>query len=220
MYLFFIFPIFLLPPLSLSSPLFPVASLWIWWVLMTASGYGSDSGGFDGGGSNSGWGWLRPWVEAMGCRSGLRWGSGLLGWWVLWRFCGGFSLRFVPWVFFFFLGGWGLRLWLVVVAVAMTMAMVRGDELEKLRPWRFWEQILERGRSFSVCAVGFFFWWLRLWLVVVAMAVAVAVVYRWWAWKGQAMEVLRANIRGREKLHQVEKDGKTVGEWEIIKKNE
>ena len=35
--------------------------------------------------------------------------------------------------FFFFLGGWGLRLWLVVVAVAM----VRGDELEKLRPWRF-----------------------------------------------------------------------------------
>ena len=39
--------------------------------------------------------------------------------------------------FFFFLGGWGLRLWLVVVAVAMTMAMVRGDELEKLRPWRF-----------------------------------------------------------------------------------
>ena len=39
--------------------------------------------------------------------------------------------------FFFFLGGWGLRLWLVVVAVAMTMAMVRGDELEKLRLWRF-----------------------------------------------------------------------------------
>ena len=26
------------------------------------------------------------------------------------------------------------------------------------------------------------------------------------------MEVLRANIRGREKLHWVEKDGKTVGE--------
>ena len=35
---------------------------------------------------------------------------------------------------FFFFGGWGLRLWLVVVA--MTMVMVRGDELEKLRPRR------------------------------------------------------------------------------------
>ena len=34
---------------------------------------------------------------------------------------------------FFFLGGWGLRLWLVVVAVTI----VRGDELENLRPWRF-----------------------------------------------------------------------------------
>ena len=38
--------------------------------------------------------------------------------------------------FFSFIGGWGLRLWLVVV-VAMAVAMVRGDELEKLRPWRF-----------------------------------------------------------------------------------
>ena len=28
------------------------------------------------------------------------------------------------------------------------------------------------------------------------------------------MEVLRANIKGREKLHQVEKDGKIVGERE------
>ena len=35
--------------------------------------------------------------------------------------------------FFFFFGGWWLRLWLGVVA----MAVVRGDELEKLRPWRF-----------------------------------------------------------------------------------
>ena len=34
---------------------------------------------------------------------------------------------------FFFFGGWWLRLWLGVVA----MAVVRGDELEKLRPWRF-----------------------------------------------------------------------------------
>ena len=49
--------------------------------------------------------------------------------------CGGFLLRFVSWVFIFYFGGWGLRLWLVVVAVAV--AMVRGDELEKLRPWRF-----------------------------------------------------------------------------------
>ena len=82
-------------------------------MLMTASGSGNNSGGFDGGGSNSGWGWLRPWVEAMGCRSGLRWGSRLLGWWVLWRFCGRFSLRFVPLVFFFFwvVGGWGCGWW-------------------------------------------------------------------------------------------------------------
>ena len=36
---------------------------------------------------------------------------------------------------FFFFGGWGLRLWLVVVAVAV--AVVRGDELEKLKPWKF-----------------------------------------------------------------------------------
>ena len=62
MYLFFIFPFFLLSSLSLSSSLFPVASLWVWWVSMTASGSGSDGG----------------W------RSGLRWGSGLLGWRVLW----------------------------------------------------------------------------------------------------------------------------------------
>ena len=36
---------------------------------------------------------------------------------------------------FFFLGGWGLRLWLVVVVVAVTV--IRSDELEKLKPWRF-----------------------------------------------------------------------------------
>ena len=36
---------------------------------------------------------------------------------------------------FFYFGGWGLRLWLAVVVVAV--AMVRGNELEKLRPWRF-----------------------------------------------------------------------------------
>ena len=191
---------------------------------MTTSGYRSDSGGSDGG-----WGWLKPWVElveAVSWRLGLRievdvrigdWGWGED--WGCWG--GGFSLQFVPWVFIFYFGGWGLRLLLLVVVVAVAVAVVRGDELEKLRPWRFWEQILERGRSFSVCAVGFFFfffWWLRLWLVVVAMAVAVAVVYRWWAWKGQAMEVLRANIRGKEKLHQVEKDGKTVGERNNNKK--
>ena len=50
--------------------------------------------------------------------------------------------------FFFFFGGWALRLWLVVVVVAVAMAVVRGNELEKLRPWRFREQISERGRSF------------------------------------------------------------------------
>ena len=32
--------------------------------------------------------------------------------------------------------------------------------------------------------------------------------------KSSGMEVLRANIKGREKLHRVEKDGKTVGERE------
>ena len=89
-------------------------------------------------------------------------------WWVFAAVCA---------VGFFFFGGWGLRLWLVVVA----MAMIRGDELENLRPWRFGEKISERGRSFSVCAVGFFFFsggGLRWWLVVVAVAVAVAVVYQ------------------------------------------
>ena len=37
----------------------------------------------------------------------------------------------------FFFGGWGLRLWLVVAAVAVAVAVVRGDELEKLKPWKF-----------------------------------------------------------------------------------
>ena len=67
----------------------------------------------------------------------------------------------------------------MVVVVAVTM--VRGDEHEKLKPWRFLEQISERGRSFSICAVDFFFlrgWGLRLWLVVVAVAMAVAMVYQ------------------------------------------
>ena len=30
-----------------------------------------------------------------------------------------------------------MRLLLLVVAVAVAVAVVRGDELEKLRPWRF-----------------------------------------------------------------------------------
>ena len=82
--------------------------IWFWflWVLVRRDGF---AGGF---------------------RSRLRFRSGLLGWWVLaavlWRFCGGFWLRFVPWVFFFiflffYFGGWGLRLWLVVVAVAVVV---------------------------------------------------------------------------------------------------
>ena len=37
---------------------------------------------------------------------------GVVRWWVLWRFCGGFSLRFVPWVFFFFF--WWLGVEVVV----------------------------------------------------------------------------------------------------------
>ena len=36
--------------------------------------------------------------------------------------------------FFKYFGGWGL--WLMVV-VAVAMAVVRGDELERLRLWRF-----------------------------------------------------------------------------------
>ena len=88
-----------------------------------------------------------------GFKSGLRFRSRLLGWWVLatilWRFCGGFWLRFCGgfmvgfgcdlchgfffyFLFLFYFGGWGLRLWLVVVVVAV--AVVRVDELEKLRP--------------------------------------------------------------------------------------
>ena len=64
----------------------------------------------------------------------------------------------------------------MVVVVAVAVAVVTSDELEKFRLWRFLEQILERGRSFLVCAVGFFFlvfggWRLRLWLVVVVVAV-------------------------------------------------
>ena len=66
----------------------------------------------------------------------------------------------------------------MVVVVAVTM--VKGDECEKLKPWRFLGQISERGRSFSVCAVGFFFflggWGLRLW--VVGVVVVVVMVYR------------------------------------------
>ena len=72
-----------------------------------------------------------------GFRSGLWFGLRLLGWLFLWWFCGAFWLRFVPWVFLFYFIFWwlGVELWLVVVAI--VVAMVRGDELEKLRPWRF-----------------------------------------------------------------------------------
>ena len=47
----------------------------------------------------------------------------------------GFGCDLCRGFFFFFFGGWGLRLWLVVVAVAV--AVVGGDELEKLKPWKF-----------------------------------------------------------------------------------
>ena len=65
----------------------------------------------------------------------------------------------------------------MVVVVAVAVAVVTSDELEKFRLWRFLEQILERGRSFLVCAMGIFFflvfggWRLWLWLVVVVVAV-------------------------------------------------
>ena len=151
-----------------------------------------------------GWGWLCWWVKAIGCGFmvvGLLGGGHRRGWggfgcgfvvgsnwgWGSDRGCwgGGFCGSFVAvlWsvlvavcVVFFFFGGYRLRLWLVVVAVAVAVAVVTSDELEKFRLWRFWEQILERGRSFLVCAVGFFFlvfggWRLRLWLVVVVVAV-------------------------------------------------
>ena len=48
----------------------------------------------------------------------------VLLWWVLAVVC------VVGFIFIF--GGWGLRLWLVVMAV--VVAVVRGDELEKLKP--------------------------------------------------------------------------------------
>ena len=68
-----------------------------------------------------------------GLRSGLRFRLRLLGG----GFCGGFVVGFGCGLCcgFFFLGGWGLRLWLVVVFVAVTV--IRSDELEKLKPWRF-----------------------------------------------------------------------------------
>ena len=88
--------------------------IWFWflWVLVRCDG------------STSGF--------ASGFRLGLRFRSGLLGWWalavVLWQFCGGFWLRFVLWFFFFLInfGGWGLRLWLVVVAVVVAVAVGGG----------------------------------------------------------------------------------------------
>ena len=68
----------------------------------------------------------------------------------------------------------------------MAVTMVRGDEREKLKPWRFLEQISERGKSFSVCAVGFFFffWWLGVTVVVGG----------WWLWSwfiGDELEKLK-----------------------------
>ena len=180
---------------------------------MTASGFGSDGG----------WGWLRPWVEAVGWRSGLRigvevrirdwgwgedrgcWGGG---------FCGGFVVGFRCGLcrgFFFFLvvGGWGCGWWWWLWPWLEVMSL-------KISGHGGFERKYQReGEAFQFVLWVFFFfsgWGLRLWLVVVAVAVAVAVVYQWWAWKAQAMEVLRANIRGREKFHQVEKDGKTMGE--------
>ena len=53
-------------------------------------------------------------------------------WWVFAAVC---AVGFIFYFIYIYFGGWGLRLWLVVVVVAM--AVVRGDGLEKLRPWRF-----------------------------------------------------------------------------------
>ena len=50
----------------------------------------------------------------------------VLLWWVLAAVC------VVGFIFIF--GGWGLRLWLVVMAVVVAVVVVRGDELEKLKP--------------------------------------------------------------------------------------
>ena len=72
--------------------------------------------------------WVQIGVEVqIGVARVVGFGCGFVAvlWWVLAVVCA---------VVFFF-GGWGLRLWLVVVAVAV--AVVRGDELEKLRPWMF-----------------------------------------------------------------------------------
>ena len=95
--------------------------------------------------SNLGCGWVQIRVEVqieVARVVGFGYDFVAVLWWVLvailWRFYGGFWVRFVSWVFFFYFlflfyfGGWGLRLWLVVVVVAV--AVVRVDELEKLRP--------------------------------------------------------------------------------------
>ena len=114
--------------------------VWVWWWLGLVETVGWGRGlkiGIED------WGWGQDW----GLR--LRWGSGLLGWWVLWRFCSGFSLRFVSWVFFFFwvVGGWGCGWWWWLWLWPWPWFI--SDELEKLKPWRFWEQIAEGGRSFT-----------------------------------------------------------------------
>ena len=197
---------------------------------MTTSGYRSTVVGpmVVGVGWNRGLSWLRPWAEDWGWGLRLMWGSGI-GVEVRIGVVGvvGFRCSLCLGFLFFILvvGGWGccwwwwLWLWLWPWLEVMSLKSSghggfegkyrREGESSRFVPWVFF---------------FFFFggWGLRLWLVVVV--VAVAVVYRWWAWKAQAMEVLRANIKWREKLHRVEKDGKTVvereieREWEIIKK--
>ena len=138
-----------------------------WWLQV---GHGSDSGWhwLRLWVKAMGWSWLRLWVCVVGwgwlwvCGGwvvgvvvigevGVGFGCGfVVGFdWGCWG--GGFWLRFVSWVFsFIYFGGWELRLWLwlVVVVVVVAVTVVRGDELEKLRSWRFWEQNIREREKF------------------------------------------------------------------------
>ena len=100
---------------------------WFWFTDLVLVRHDESTGGF-----------------ASGFRSGLRFKLGLLGWWVLatilWQFCGGFWLQFVPWVFFWWLGvevevevvvggggrgcGWG-RWWQRMLVVVVGLLVVK-----------------------------------------------------------------------------------------------
>ena len=123
-----------------------------------------------------GWGWLCWWVKAIGCGFmvvGLLGGGHRRGW-------GGFGCGFVVgsnWGWGSDRGCWGGGFCGSFVAVLWSVLV-------------------------AVCVVFFFFWWLQVEVVVGGgcCGCSCGCGYKWWAWKVQAMEVFRANIREREKL--------------------